>query len=921
MRFGSSGMAYSNIVIAFLLIQSIVNGQEINFAEQVLPILENNCLHCHNQDESESGLRLDSRAYMLRGGDSGLAAIVPGEPGKSYLMEVITHADEDMAMPPDEDKLDEEDIDLIRQWIAQGANWPGQMDAVIKDDRLEHWSFQPVTRPDVPAGEASPVDAFLKKQLTASGLDFSAPAEPLALIRRASIVLTGLTPTPEETSEFLTAFQSDADKAYQALVDRLLASPQFGERFAQHWLDVIRWAETNGSESNMYRKKAWVYRDWVVQAFNDDKPYDRFLFEQIAGDTVGQGEATGYLVAGPHVPVATVGQELAARRQARADRMDEILQTVGASAMGITIGCARCHNHKFDPVTIKDYYSMSAVFQDIEFGSRIPELEGEDPRSKTGQEIETQIASFREQLREFGPWEEHWLAFREIHFEPVITSAVRLNALSKSIAIDEFEVFGVEEPGVNLALASRGTKLISPKEMFKIGKQRLEAINDGIYGTEKWSALQQKGSDEKPWVEFEFTQPHTIDLIRISSNREDFFETDYLDKINKGNLASYRIEIRDEDGKWKPVASTPQYKELDQQHKARVATLKKIRKLIQRNYREGFSPSFVGRLIEPQPTHVLGRGSPENPREQVFASGIEVLQGDLGVEPNAAGNQRRVAFASWLASEKHPLTARVAVNRIWHHIFGQGIVTTTSDFGLAGAKPVNQELLDSLAADFTDPVDAATEPWSVKSLVRKLVLSKAFRQSSQPDAAALRKDGTSSLLWRYPPKRVEAEVIRDSILRASGCLDSKIGGKSFRIHNVKKRYAQWRVVDNYGPETWRRMLYQERMRRVDDTLFTSFDFPDCGQVKAKRPVSTTPLQALSLMNSDFVIDQSSRIAKRALEIGDGNRGRAVEACFELLLGRSPTDDEKADCVAVLGDGDLSLVCRALINSNEFAFVP
>jgi hypothetical protein len=218
-----------------------------------------------------------------------------------------------------------------------------------------------------------------------------------------------------KASSFLDAYAKDREAAYTGLVERLLRSQHFGERWAQHWLDVIRWAETNGSESNMYRKNAWIYRDYLIRAFNDDKPYDQFLFEQIAGDTIGQGDATGYLVAGPHVPVATVGQEPTARRQARADRMDEILQTVGASAMGVTIGCARCHNHKFDPISIHDYYSMSAVFQDVEFGSRFPELAEDHPRRLRGKQLYGRIAELHDQLQKMGPWEEDWTGYKELH--------------------------------------------------------------------------------------------------------------------------------------------------------------------------------------------------------------------------------------------------------------------------------------------------------------------------------------------------------------------------------------------------------------------------------------------------------------------------------------------------------------------------
>ena len=339
-------------------------------------------------------------------------------------------------------------------------------------------------------------------------------------------------------------------------------------------------------------------------------------------------------------------------------------------------------------------------------------------------------------------------------------------------------------------------------------------------------------------------------------------------------------------------------------------------------------PSFVARFIKPVPTHVLGRGSPENPRERVLPAGPEELGGLLDLKENSSGRARRTAFANWLAHEDNPLTARVAVNRIWHHIFGRGIVSTTSDFGAAGGIPSHPQLLDWLATEFMNPSTEAmkatgqnSHPWSLKHMIRLMVMSQAFQQKSEPNPDGLTLDANAELLWRFPPKRLEAEVIRDGILQASGKLQETLGGRSYRIHNVKKRYSQWQVVNNHGPETWRRMLYQERMRRVDDQIFTAFDFPDCGQVRARRPISTTPLQALNLMNSDFVVEQSKFIAERAKKDAGGNLPASVKRCFELVLGRPPTPNETEACVDVAKSDSLQSVCRALINSNEFAFLP
>ncbi len=905
--------------LAICLASATSFAQDIDFERDVFPILEENCLGCHGEDEQESNLRLDRRSIMLRGGDSGLPTLVPGKPDASHMLQLIKHAEDGMEMPPEQDKLPDKSIAIIEKWIQQGAKWPGQMDdKAAAMSGTDHWAFIPVKREQPPGGPANPIDAFLAASLKEAGIEPNATADARSLIRRASVVLTGLAPTPQETKAFTAAFEKDADGAYEQLIDRLLASPHFGERWAQHWLDVIRWAETNGSEANLYRKNAWFYRDYVVRAFNEDKPYDQFVREQIAGDTLGAGDATGFLVAGPHVPAATIGQEATAIRQARADRMDEVMQTVGASMLGLTVGCARCHNHKFDPISITDYYSMTAVFQDIEFGGRHVELAENHPRQMRGKQLMDEIEAARKTLITFGGWEEHWGAYKEAHFRPSAkVKSIRVKFKSQGVGLDELEVFGPDDPSVNLAHKSRGTRVSGPDELVGDPRNVITRLNDGEYGTMAWRARAPKGSKDRPWAQYDFAEPVSINRIRLSSNREYFYDTDYLEK--KAGLAfkEYSIEVLRPDGEWKPWFNTWWVNNKLNEKPERKTAMTKLTTALKALGEEGPQPGFVGRFVEPVVTRVFHRGSPESPKAEVAPAAPVVLNGDLHSDSSTTGSQRRRRFAEWVVN-KNPLAARVMANRIWHHTFGQGIVSTTSDFGTAGAKPTHPELLDWLAAEFQNPTDA--KPWSVKSMIRLLVTSDAFKRSSEPNKLSLAKDAGSAKLWRYPPRRVEAEVIRDSILQASGSLDRTMGGRGYRIHNVKKTYAQWQVLNNHGPDTWRRMIYQERMRRVDDKLFTAFDFPDCGQVRAKRPVSTTPLQALNLMNSNFVMDQSKRIAQRAARETEG-ASQQINRCFDLLLGRLPTEDERNACLELAESEDVGLVCRALINSNEFTFLP
>ena len=347
----------------------------------------------------------------------------------------------------------------------------------------------------------------------------------------------------------------------------------------------------------------------------------------------------------------------------------------------------------------------------------------------------------------------------------------------------------------------------------------------------------------------------------------------------------------------------------------------KIQELINQIIEKGPQPSFVGQFIEPPTAYVFHRGSPESPRNEVPPAGFDILNGDFGLDSSTPDPERRSKFAEWVTDPTHPLTARVMVNRVWGHIVGAGIVATPADFGVAGAPPTHPELLDWLAAEFVDPQTSDASAWSVKGLIKNILMTEAYRQSSAPREEGLAADGSSLFLWRFPPRRIEAEVIRDGILQASGKLNPDLGGKSFRIHNEKKTYAQWQVVNNHGPDTWRRMIYQERMRRVDDKIFTAFDFPDCGQIRAKRPVSTTPLQALNLMNSPFAIEQAGFIAERAKREASGKLVDATKRLFKILLGRTPTEDELRASLEVADTSGLELVSRSLINSNEFAFLP
>jgi cytochrome c553 len=914
--------------------------QAVDFEQDVRPILTASCLGCHGPEKQKSDFRVDVKKIVFAGGVGGEPAVVPGRSAESPLVRYVAGLEEDMQMPPagKGDPLTPAQIGILRAWIDQGAVWPDHASATVAD-ATDFWSLRPIRRPAVPAAgfkSGNAIDAFLAAKRAEKNLPGSPEADRRTLLRRAAITLTGLPPTPEETEDFI---RETDPLAFEKRVDRLLASPRFGERWAQFWLDVVRWSETNGSESNLYRKNAWPYRDYVIRAFNSDLPFDRFIREQIAGDAFGVDEATAFLVSGGFVHAATVGREVPAIRQARADRLDETIQSVSTALLGMTMACARCHNHKFDPIPQKDYYALAAVFQGLEYGHRPwrnqPDAAVQATRAES---LRKQLDTVRAELRAVAPaWTEEWPDHLQTRFPPVRTRAVRMTFPRQAIAVvEECQIFGAATGEKNLALAAGGATARSFKPAETLMREIANVI-DGRFGqTFAWrtreSSEKPDPSAPAPWFEIELPAEAVIDRIGLSSDREALAYTDYLIEPGRGTASGprkYRVEVRDADGTWREVAAadlpskgagagqvaaTPPAPAAPANEATR-ALLARLHELL-RDYNEALPPPvFAGYFIPPGKTHLLGRGDPMAPREEVAPNGLTALKADLQLGADTPDQERRLAFATWLADPRqNPLTPRVLANRLWLHVFGRGIVDTPGDFGNAGAPPSHPELLDWLASEFVDG------GWSAKKTIRLLVTSAAFRQSSAPNPAAEKIDAEARLLWRFPPRRVEAEVLRDATLAVAGTLDLKMGGPGFRIHADKKRYEGWKVVDNAGPATWRRMVYQESMRGIDDRMFTAFDRPECGQVTPKRTVSTTPLQALNLFNGDFILTQAEKFAERVHREAGADAAAQIRRAFLLVFGRAPTAGEVRAAQSLVAQDGLPALGRVLLNANEFAFL-
>jgi hypothetical protein len=735
---------------------------EVDYFRDVRPILTVHCTRCHSHEAKKGGLRLDARDHALRGGDSG-PAFVPGKPDESALLKLVTAADPAERMPSKADPLSAREIDVLRRWIAAGARWPDATE-------LAHWAFRPPLRPPVPeVGAANPIDAFLAAKLREKGIRPAPPAEPRVLLRRLAFDLTGLPPSPEELDTF--AANPDVERA----VDRLLASPHYGERWARHWLDLVRWAETTGFEANALRPTAWRYRDYVVGSLNADKPYDRFLREQLAGDELRPPSdealvATGFLSGGR----LDVNQE--DRAQQRNDHLVDIVNAVSSIALGLQMGCAQCHDHKWDPLTQADYYRLQGFF----VRGQVANVVLEDPAG--------------------------WEAYR------------------KSIPAE-----------------------LEPSKTYR--KALLDAARD--------RAANKKASNDE--------------LIKAASPDDQKLFAE-LDK----KIKALEAKVADKPHAWgfySPATGAPDRE---------VLPLKGM-------YPMPWQPDQL-RQAKPR---LLRRGDVHQPGDAVEIGWPAVL----GATP--AGTGTRTALADWLLRPDHPLTFRVLVNFVWLRHFGRGLVPTPADFGLRGAAPTHPELLDWLATDFASH-------GSLKRLHRLIVLSDAYRRSSKPDDAALKADPENRLLWRWTPRRLEAEAIRDAMLAASGELKRDVGGPSV------DEEAPVRRPDSKDPklavDPFRRTLYLAQRRNEFPRVQELFDGPQAGESCAKRYVSTVSLQPLYLLNSAFAAARARALEARC----KGDRALA----FRLALGRAPEPSELAAAEPL----DFFTLCHALFNANEFVYV-
>ena len=929
----------------FLAAASLALGADTpDFVRDIRPLLERSCLGCHSGEEAKSGLRLDIRAEAFRGGDGHGVAIVAGKSAESPLVRFSRGDEPEMQMPPANatvPRLSPEEVSILAAWIDAGALWPEGIDRARLVDRRDHWAFRAVVRPTPPEvrDEGWPrndIDRFILGRLEAEGLVPAPEADHGQWLRRVTLDLTGLPPAPEEIDAFLA---DEAPNAHERVVDRLLASPRHGERMAQHWLDVVRYADTHGYEVNTERANAWPYRDWVVAAFNADMPYDTFVRRQLAGDADRDDAATGFLVTAAVLLPGQIGADDVSKRLARQDALNDILINTGESFLGLSIGCARCHDHKFDPLSLRDYHALQAVFTGVTYEDR-------ELRSVEADARRAEIASHRSALATLdaartaraplvGNGSPRAAVSPRLNVDRIVprrATRVRFTILATNSlepCIDELEVF--DTLGLNVALASAGATVISSGDNVAPGRHELPFVNDGLEGNERSWMSNSTGSG---WVEIGFAAPATVDRIVWARDRKGV----YADRT----AIQYRIELADGDdapleqvadasdrepfdaAAPAPAAGSAPADGLTEEDRATLARIDAEKATLTARIAalDRGRTVFAGRFSAPEPARVLHRGDPEQPGDEVGPRSPLAFDDRLpalALSTDAPEQARRLALADWIVHPANPLAARVIANRVWQWHFGTGLVETASDFGRSGSIPSHPELLDWLAAELV------AHGWSLKSLHRSIVLSATYRQGDAVTAEGLAKDSGDRLLWRYPSRRLEAEGIRDSMLAVSGLLDRSMGGRGFDLFRSRGGLDGFPPVETFTGDGLKRMIYAHKVRMEKESVFGAFDCPDAGQTMARRRQSTTPIQALNLINSPFTIQVAEAFAARvdretATGVGNTIERQATQA-VRLALGRAPTEEELADSVALVRDHSLVALCRLLLNTGDFVTLP
>lgn len=967
------------------------------FEKQIAPILKRRCYECHSHEsgKAKGGLVLDSRRGWEKGGSEG-AAIVPGKPGESLLIQAVRY--ESYEMPPNQ-QLPASEIALLEKWIRIGAPDPRESKG-SEPDSAKLWALQPVAKPAVPqVNDANwtrdVLDAFVMRKLEQAGLSPNGDADRYTLLRRVTFDLTGLPPTPEEIEAFVG---DQTDRAYENVVDRLLDSPGFGDHWARHWFDLSCYADLADIQGNVVIRDAWRYRDYVIAAFNADKPLDRFIHEQIAGDLLPYDSdeqrreqiiATGYLAVGPWTLQNYI------KKQLDADVVDHQIDRIGRTFLAQTISCARCHDHKFDPVPTADYYALAGIFHSTRTTSydgpgvwsainevRLPDphssMEEQDRRRKLlgnlqsrRQELQAELTSLL--LKIPGGSEANVLTLKnpvaandkgtryELSFEagPSVWAA----APQQTTAVDGLQIDLLREDGSVLdGFRHHPGPWSGTADAQKLKSVRFTFTGDGSSGIRIRISSATPGSsrfggaidDLKVSVGSRTLFVESFDDLRLDSIKGTQADTGLpvfakaidpdwtgggLNHSHAVDLGSGDYAIQFYGGRARGLADA---KPITPDEKAAHTKAVKLDKQLQDVNREitqtqnKEAPQYalaVRDIDEPADSPIYRRGDFQN-------LGDAVPRGFLSAVPASTndsiphGTSGRLQLAEWLTDAENPLTSRVLVNRIWHHVFGKGLVRTVDYFGVHGEAPSHPELLDFLAVRMRED-----DRWSLKTTVRRMVLSRTYQTASTHDGRAAELDPDNRLMWQMPRRRLTAESIRDAMLAASGELDPGRGGPSLGLElkgNIRG------AGGNVNPPTWgneipdytrnRRTVYLPLKRERPQgelEILSIFDFPHPNDIIGARPKTTVATQALFLLNAPFVKQQAVRLSERLTKDEPNDERARINRLYLLTLSRRAASDEIETALTFLDQCSAEMkanraaawsqLCHAMLGSNGFLF--
>ncbi|MFO0877707.1 MAG: DUF1553 domain-containing protein [Gemmataceae bacterium] len=981
-----------SLLLVAVLTTPAAAGPAIDFERQIAPLLRERCVSCHGPDKQKGGLRLDTRAHAFRGGDGG-PVLVPSKPEFSELYRRIVSTEASQRMPPGKKPLSAAEIDLLRRWLAAGASWPQQPgEAVAQDRRLDHWAWQPV-RPVAPPTVATParlhnpIDAFIVTTLRQRGLRQAPEADRRTLIRRVMFDLVGLPPTPEEVA----AFETDPDpRAYEKLVDRLLASPAHGERWARHWLDIAHYADTHGFERDQRRDHAWRYRDWVIQALNADLPYDRFLRDQLAGDVLRPDDpdavaATGFLAAGPW---DFVGQaetpSPVLKRQARADDLDDMVTQVMTATCGVTIHCARCHDHKLDPISQREYYSLWAVFAGVKRGNR-PLSRGDVERlAQRRATLEQQLTHLRRELNQakgqgwsladiVGGGDGTGSGKPGLGIDPRTgkpQSAKR--GFLDGAETDRFVrstvryVDGVVIPrGGDAAVPISSTGLVVRKVPRTSGRAwdaiRNGAVNSqfstklgGIDFAEAGQTL--LGLHANAAITFDLSELRKAglpDALKLRGVVGYFGQTPRkgasVQVLVDGAVRFERLEIGRDDGLFDlevPLPPSARFLtlmatdagndighdqlgfgnlRLESAAPGKPADAARIEQLTRK--RDAVQQELA-RLSEPAQVYAVVSETP--PTVHVLTRGNPEQPRDLvtpGTISCVSGLKSPLGDATLPEGERRVRLAQWITDPV-NPLTRRVIVNRLwqHHFGAGLVDTPSDFGLGGGAPSHPELLDWLAgelgRDWSLKRLHRLICLSATYRQASVVnDAQARGIDASNRLLWRQNPRRLDAESLRDAVLAVSGSLNRTMGGPGYRDFDYKEEYAPvYTYIVADRPELWRRSIYRFVVRTTPHQFLTTLDCPDPANLTPTRSVTTTALQALALLNDAFMVRQAGELATRVRAEAGESAPAQVRQLFARVLGRAPSADEEQAASGVLSRHGLAALSRFLLNANEFVTI-